>query len=260
MNGIDLEAMFAQAVKASEDSGETIPGQKKTPPVQEKKAEPVSKPKQEHKPVIEEELDEDPYGFETDLFDQEPVKEQKPEPKPEPKIEPKPVETPRREERKVPVAQVAPKPAREYSKPTDISVSSISKILEMHKVFNSYNETEKNFVMGYFQVESQEPAKVIYGALTADPRELAALDKIVDARNLSAADRAFYLMDLDNESIESIYEQVDLLTGELGETGKVNERNKIKVCRALERAISGMPDDVFSYIDKLQEFSKKAIG
>lgn len=255
MSGIDLEAMFQQAVSAAEDTGETIPGKKSTPPVQEKKPE-VSKPKQEHKPVIEEE-DEDPYGFETDLFDQEPVKEQKPEPK----VEQKPVETPRREERKAPVAQVATqKPAREYSKPTDISVSSISKILEMHKVFNGYNETEKNFVMGYFQVESHEPAKVIYGALTADPRELAALDKIVEARNLGAADRAFYLMGLDNESIESIYEQVDLLTGELGETGKVNERNKIKVCRALERAISGMPDDVFSYIDKLQEFSKKAIG
>lgn len=142
----------------------------------------------------------------------------------------------------------------------NVNIKSIERIIEMKDILDNYNTTELKFVKGYFQHEKGTHAEIIYKALTANYRGLNALNKIVAARGHTSADRAFYLMELDNNSISDIYEQVDLLTGELGEPGKVSEINKIKVCRVLEKSIAEMADDVFTYINRLQEFTNKAIS
>ncbi|HHT97926.1 MAG TPA: hypothetical protein GXZ90_08555 [Clostridiales bacterium] len=142
----------------------------------------------------------------------------------------------------------------------NVDIKSIERIIEMKDILDNYNTTELKFVKGYFQHEKGTHAEIIYKALTANYRGLSALNKIVAARGHTSADRAFYLMELDNNSIGDIYEQVDLLTGELGEPGKVSEINKIKVCRVLEKSIAEMADDVFTYINRLQEFTNKAIS
>lgn len=141
-----------------------------------------------------------------------------------------------------------------------ITVESITKIIEMKQLLDKYNPTEKEFVTSYFQSEKDDIAQVIYSALTANQRDLDALNKIVVAKKHTAAERAFYLMDLDNNSIEAVYEQVSLIVGEVGERERVGDNNKIKVCRTLERAISEMPDDVFLYIKRLQDFTNKALA
>lgn len=142
----------------------------------------------------------------------------------------------------------------------NVDIKSIERIIEMKDILDNYNTTELKFVKSYFQHEKGTHAEIIYKALTANYRGLNALNKIVAARGHTSADRAFYLMELDNNSISDIYEQVDLLTGELGEPGKVSEINKIKVCRVLEKSIAEMADDVFTYINRLQEFTNKAIS
>lgn len=140
-----------------------------------------------------------------------------------------------------------------------IDIVAIDKIIEMKKILDAYNPTELEFVEGYFQQEEGTSAEIIYEALTVDERELNALNKIVTARKHTAAERAFYLMDLDNNSIEAIFEQIELLTGELGDLQRVDELNKIGICRKLESSISNMSSDVFTYINKLQEFTNVAL-
>lgn len=145
----------------------------------------------------------------------------------------------------------------------EITEASIEKILDMNKTFEKFTESQKSFVSGYFQLEENESnnvSKIIYRALTASERDLDALDKIVIAKGKEPADRAFFLMELDNSVIEDVYEQVELLTGELGQPGRVTDTNKLKVCRKVEGVIDKMPKDVFTYIEKLQMFTNKAIS
>ena len=235
----DIDKMFAAAANASEDTGEDDVGGKSTVK-SEPKTESKSQPKQE--PIVESKRVESKP---------EPKEESKAESKPQPKTEPVTERKPLVNESNIAA----------FDTGQGITENSISKILEMNDTYNKLNETEKKFVSGYFQVEEAQISisKIIYGALTANKRDLDALDKISKARKKTAADRAFYLMGLDGNSIEAIYEQVDLLTGELGQAGKVTDGNKIEVCRAIEKVISEMPDSVFNYISKLQEFTNKAL-
>lgn len=245
----NIEEMFAAAATAAEDTGEGNVGGKEEVKKVEPKVE--TKPKETPKAV-----------------------EPKPEPKPEPKVEEKQPE-PKVETKPEPEKEVSREPEREPEREPlvsskergiihqGISEDSIYRILEMNALFNKFSDTEKKFVSKYFGIDPKDESvlpKVIYETLTADRRSLDALNKIVVARNETPAERAFYLMDLDNNSIEAIYEQVDLLTGDLGNTGRVNNENKIKVCRAIEASISSMPNDVFAYIDKLQSFANKALS
>ena len=227
-NGINIDQMFAEAASAAEETGEKDP-----------------KKYSEQGAVVEPSL----------------------ETKPEPALEIKPES----------VAEVKPTPAPEIqpelkskveSKPLPVepvlgnrlTVLDVSKVLQMKKVLDTYNDTERNFIMRYFESSEALEAEVIFNALTKNPNELEALSNIVKARKSSAAERAFYLMDLSNEDIIAIYDEVELLTGELGESGTLTDKNKISVCRSIEKAISAMPEEVFAYIDKLQEFTSKAIS
>lgn len=138
-----------------------------------------------------------------------------------------------------------------------INVEIIEKIIQMKDILSGYDETQRSFVMGYFQVESDSSSEAIYSSLTASPRDLRALEMIVTARGYSPADRAFYLMGLDNGDIEAVYEQVELLAGEIngGVGRRVSHDNKIEVCKILERTIADMQGRVFDYINKLQAFT-----
>lgn len=176
-----------------------------------------------------------------------------PEPKPTPKPEPKP--TPRPE----PVFQPKQEPKPIIRSNGQFSVEDIDKVLGMNEVFSGYNKTERSFILRYFECENDSISQVIYKALTANRRELEALNNIVVARNHDAAERAFYLMDLSTGDIASVYDQVDLLTGELGEDINITDNNKISVCRSIEKVISSMDNGVFLDINKLQDFTNKAI-
>lgn len=176
-------------------------------------------------------------------------KEVKAQPKPEPKKEVKQEE---------PVRKPQPKPV---SIPRDgVSVDSVGKILEMNDLLNKYVDSEQKFISMYFQAKAGDKADVIYKALTASPRDLEALQVIANAKTKSAADRAFYLMELSNQSVEDVYLQMTLLTEELTGGGEVTDVNKLKVCRKLESVIAGITDEMFKYINKLQEFSSKALN
>lgn len=239
-DGIDIDEMFAEAAGAAENTGEKDPEAYGKNPKKVIEKEVVKKEiKPEPKPEVKVEAKSEP----------------KVEPKQKPEIKEEVVE---RKERLGPLI----KQGGVNTNITDkgINVEAISKIIEMKHTLDNYNASELNFVKGYFQNEEGESAEIIYQALTANNRGLDALNKIVLARGKTAAERAFYLMELDHNSIEAIYEQVDLLTGLLGETGRVNEINKIKICRILEKTISDMADDVFTYINKLQEFTNIAIS
>lgn len=237
---LDIDQMFAEAARAAENTGEKDPeNYSKNPPKAKVKVETKSKEK-------------------TNKSKSEPKVEQPKTEQEKPKVE-RSVEKSKQE----PVKDRLEPLLKQNDKRviTDgLNVESIGRIIEMKEILDNYNATELKFVKGYFQNEKGTPAEIIYKALTANTRGLDALNKIVIARGYTAADRAFYLMELDFNSIEAIHEQVDLLTGELEDIGKVTEINKIKICRILEKAISEMPDDVFVYINKLQEFTNKAIS
>jgi hypothetical protein len=143
-----------------------------------------------------------------------------------------------------------------------LNVELVEKIIKMKEILDSYENKELEFVKGYFNHDGKEigASEVIFSALTIDKRGLDALSKIVIARNHDAAERAFYLMELDNYSIEAIHEQVNLIVGELDSISSVNSSNKIQVCRLIENAISSMPSDAFKLINKLQDFTNIAIG
>lgn len=237
---LDIDQMFAEAAGAAENTGEKDPeNYSKNPPKAEVKVETKSK-KETNKAKPESRVE------------QPKIEQEKP------KVE-RPVEKPKQEPVKDRLGPLLKQNDKKVI--TDgLNVESIGRIIEMKEILDNYNATELKFVKGYFQNEKGTPAEIIYKALTANTRGLDALNKIVIARGYTAADRAFYLMELDFNSIEAIHEQVDLLTGELEDVGKVTEINKIKICRILEKAISEMPDDVFVYINKLQEFTNKAIS
>jgi len=237
---LDIDQMFAEAAGAAENTGEKDPeNYSKNPPKAEVKVETKSK-KETNKAKPESRVE------------QPKIEQEKP------KVE-RPVEKPKQEPVKDRLGPLLKQNDKKVI--TDgLNVESIGRIIEMKEILDNYNATELKFVKGYFQNEKGTPAEIIYKALTANTRGLDALNKIVIARGHTAADRAFYLMELDFNSIEAIHEQVDLLTGELEDVGKVTEINKIKICRILEKAISEMPDDVFVYINKLQEFTNKAIS
>lgn len=237
---LDIDQMFAEAAGAAENTGEKDPeNYSKNPPKAEVKVETKSK-KETNKAKPESKVE------------QPKIEQEKP------KVE-RPVEKPKQEPVKDRLGPLLKQNDKKVI--TDgLNVESIGRIIEMKEILDNYNATELKFVKGYFQNEKGTPAEIIYKALTANTRGLDALNKIVIARGHTAADRAFYLMELDFNSIEAIHEQVDLLTGELEDVGKVTEINKIKICRILEKAISEMPDDVFVYINKLQEFTNKAIS
>lgn len=237
---LDIDQMFAEAAGAAENTGEKDPeNYSKNPPKAEVKVETKSKKEtNKAKPEVK--------------VEQPKVEQEKP------KVE-RPVEKPKQEPVKDRLGPLLKQNDKKVI--TDgLNVESIGRIIEMKEILDNYNATELKFVKGYFQNEKGTPAEIIYKALTANTRGLDALNKIVIARGHTAADRAFYLMELDFNSIEAIHEQVDLLTGELEDVGKVTEINKIKICRILEKAISEMPDDIFVYINKLQEFTNKAIS
>lgn len=237
---LDIDQMFAEAAGAAENTGEKDPeNYSKNPPKAEVKVETKSK-KETNKAKPESRVEQPKIEQEN------------------PKVE-RPVEKPKQEPVKDRLGPLLKQNDKKVI--TDgLNVESIGRIIEMKEILDNYNATELKFVKGYFQNEKGTPAEIIYKALTANTRGLDALNKIVIARGYTAADRAFYLMELDFNSIEAIHEQVDLLTGELEDIGKVTEINKIKICRILEKAISEMPDDVFVYINKLQEFTNKAIS
>ncbi len=237
---LDIDQMFAEAAGAAENTGEKDPeNYSKNPPKAEVKVETKSK-KETNKAKPESRVEQPKIEQEN------------------PKVE-RPVEKPKQEPVKDRLGPLLKQNDKKVI--TDgLNVESIGRIIEMKEILDNYNATELKFVKGYFQNEKGTPAEIIYKALTANTRGLDALNKIVIARGHTAADRAFYLMELDFNSIEAIHEQVDLLTGELEDVGKVTEINKIKICRILEKAISEMPDDVFVYINKLQEFTNKAIS
>ena len=241
---IDDEAMFANAAAASEDTGEkdmsNYTVEKKDAPAIEDailRRKPVSKPDQTPTPVkVTEDLKK--------------AKESK-------KVEVvvKPEKTKEHEKEEV----VKPKQVEQFNHKQGITPDSVRKILEMSEVLGSYKTDEREFVKRYFNSNESHDAEVIYAALTANPRELDALNKIVVAKNQSSADRAFYLMELNNEAVGDIFEQIQLLTDELGDAGTVTDGNKLKVCRAIEKVIADMPTEMFTYIHKLQEFTTKAI-
>ena len=236
---LDIDQMFAEAAGAAENTGEKDPeNYSKNPPKSEVKVEIKSKEK-------------------TNKVKSEPKVEQPKIEQEKPKVE-RPVEKPKQELLKDRWSLLKQNDKKVIT--DGLNVESIGRIIEMKEILDNYNATELKFVKGYFQNEKGTPAEIIYKALTANTRGLDALNKIVIARGHTAADRAFYLMELDFNSIEAIHEQVDLLTGELEDIGKVTEINKIKICRILEKAISEMPDDAFVHINKLQEFTNKAIS
>lgn len=243
----DIDKMFAAAAAAEEDTGEgNVGGAKQAKPKVQPKPEP---PKAKPAPKVE-----PPKPSE------KPIEKPKPEPKPEPKVEPKP------EPIKVePIVEKRPLVGNKNETLFDvnkgITEDSITKILRMNSEFNKLQKNEKLFVSGYFQSDGADEfaiPKVVYGALTANTRDLEALTRITKAKKEAPAERAFYLMDLNNDNIEAIYEQVELLTGDLGKTGRVDAENKIAVCRKVEKAISGMPDDIFAYIEKLRKLTEIA--
>lgn len=239
---IDDEAMFANAAAASEDTGEKDMSyytlEKKDEPAIEDailRRKPVSKSEQTPVKVAE------------DLKKAKKEKETIAAVKSIEGKEPKEIEV------------VKPKQAEQFNHKQGITPNSVRKILEMSQVLGSYKADEREFVKRYFNSNESHDAEVIYAALTANPRELDALNKIVIAKNQSSADRAFYLMELNNEAIGDIFDQIQLLTDELGSSGTVTDKNKLKVCRAIEKVIADMPTEMFAYIHKLQEFTTKAI-
>lgn len=249
-NGLDVDSMFAAAAGAAEDSGEKEmdnygknPKDNKStktttavaePPKVEKKVEPVKV---------------------------EPVKQ------PERKPEPVPAPTPVREVVKETARDPEPKPLLNERPSGIINTSkgitedAIGKILEMNQIYTKFDDTQKEFVSGYFKLDEGDNGveKVIYKALIASQRDLDALSKIVDAKGFDPAGRAFFLMELDNSIIEDVFEQVELLTGELGKSSRVTDSNKLTICRKIEGIISEMDKDVFTYIEKLQTFTNKAV-
>lgn len=253
--GLDIDKMFAEAANAAEETGEGNVGGKETV---KKIEQPKPQPRQE--PVAPK---PDPVVTQSK---QEPVKQQ---PKPEQiATKPDPVPTQiKQEPRQEPVVKPGPTPAAQPSAgilntPKGITEDSIGKILVMNEIYTKFDETQKNFVAGYFQLAEGQGnvSTVIYKALTASQRDLDALNKIVVSKGHEPAERAFFLMSLDNSVIEDIYEQVEILTGELGAKGKVNDGNKLNVCRKLEGVIAAMPKDVFTYIERLQKFTDKAVS
>lgn len=242
---LDIDEMFAAAASAAEDTGEDDVGGKeeaKKAKVEKPMAKPAEKTVEIKKPASTE----------------KPASEKMPE-----KAVEKPIEKEPKIEEKLNRAHVAKQTGGIMGASKEITEASIEKILDMNETFEKFTENQKGFVSGYFQLEEDESgniSKVIYRALTASERELDALAKIVVAKGKEPADRAFFLMELDNSVVEDVYEQVELLTGELGQPGRVTDKNKLKVCRKVEDVIDKMPKDVFTYIEKLQVFTNKAIS
>lgn len=253
---IDIDQMFAEAAGAAENTEEKDPeSYGKNPKV---KPDTAPKLKKETKKSQVKTEEEKPIETPEKQPIETPVEKHVETPVEKP-VE-KPVETPKKEE--MTKDKLGPLLKQEDKRiiSDGVNVQSIGRIIEMKEILDNYNATELKFVKGYFQSEKAGSAEIIYKALTTNTRKLDALNKIVIARGYSAADRAFYLMELDLNSIQAIHEQVDLLTGELEGVDKVTEINKIKICRILEKAISEMTDDVFIYINKLQQFTNKAIS
>lgn len=250
-DGLDLDKMFQEAAGASEDTGEEEVGEKT------KKAEKPEKqsPKKTKQP--EKEM-------------QKPTPKQQPEPR---NTQKKEYETNAYEEdtrtnettKRAPLYKNKSDKLGPIEKPRTsvsndkVNVDSITRILAMKAVLDNYNSSELEFVRSYFQDDNADDANLIHKAIVTNRRDLEALDEIVEARSQTSAERAFYLMELGFSKIEAIYEQVDLITGELESIEKVSELNKIKVCRIIESQISSMPEEIFSYISKLQEFTNKAL-
>lgn len=236
---LDIDEMFAAAASAAEDTGEDDVGGKedaKKAEVEKPKAKPAGKTVETEKPA--------------------------PEKAPEKAVE-KPIEKESKIAEKPKRTPIAKQAGGIMGASKEITEASIAKILDMNETFEKFTENQKSFVSGYFQLEEDESdniSKIIYRALTASERDLDALAKIVVAKGKEPADRAFFLMELDNSVVEDVYEQVELLTGELGQSGRVTDKNKLKVCRKVEGVIDKMPKDVFTYIEKLQVFTNKAIS
>ena len=237
--GTDIDAMFKEAAGAAEETGEGNVGGKSTiePTKPEPRLDPKPQPQAQPKP---EESKPEPAKKTEPVAKVDTVKEKAPE--------------------NIPVLTEKPTGGI-LNTQKGVTEDSIGRILDMNETFAKFDETQKDFVSGYFQLEEGEKdiSKVIYRALIASQRDLDALKKIVKAKGYAAAERAFYLMGLENSIIEDIYEQVEILTGELGAKGNVTDSNKLNVCRKIEGVIAEMPKDVFTYIEKLQIFTNKAV-
>lgn len=247
-DGLDIENMFAEAANASENTGEKDPAMYGKNPKKEIAKETN---KQENKSEVSSKpVDKKPAQESNESIKVEPVKE-----KLEDKVEVKSKEI----DKEIKTQPITSKKPLVRINTNNLDVLSIARIIEMKEILDNYNEREKAFIQGYFQQEKDSVAEIIYSAFTADQNGLEALNKIVIAKEYSSAERAFYLMELDNNNIEAIYEQINLLTGELDNIDRITDVNKIKVCRTLENAISKMDNNVFAYINKLQEFTSKVL-
>lgn len=256
----DIDKMFQEAAGAAEETGEKDLGAYSQTPT--KHVEPTNTVSKEPQTVAKTEPAKQPEKP-VEVKRQEPIKKEE-------TVQTKPESTYKPVEKKSePVKVEERKPSTQdrnhggiISTSKGITEESIGRILDMNKIFDQFDDSQKDFVSGYFQLDEDEDdvSKIIYRALVASQRDIDALSKIVEARSYQAAERAFFLMGLDNSSIEDIYEQVDLLTGELGDSGKVTDSNKLNLCRKIEGVIAAMPKDVFTYIEKLQQFTNKAVG
>lgn len=244
-DGLDLEDMFAEAVEASESTaGDNPELYSKNAKIKDPVIEVVKEPVVTKQPETAKEIIQPVVEAKKEVVE---------------KIE-RPVEIIKEVEKPIVIEKVEPliKP-QENVDLSNINVNVINRIIEMKEILDNYSDREKSFIKGYFQNEDDHISQVIYSALTANRRGLDALNKITTARGHKSAERAFYLMELDNNSVEAIYEQINLLTGELDNLDRVNDSNKIKICRSLEKVIADMDESVFLYINKLQEFTSKAL-
>lgn len=249
-DGLDIENMFAEAIEASENTGEKDPT---TYGKNSKKEVAKDADKENQKTESTKPIENLTHNKKVEKPIEQPVTIKQSEK--EIKSEVKESEVKKEIE---PHNTLSQKPLVKINIES-LDVLSITRIIEMKEILDNYNERERAFIQGYFQQDNDSVAEIIYSALTAEQKGLDALNKIVIAREHSSAERAFYLMELDNNSIEAIHEQINLLTGELDNIDGINNVNKIKVCRILESVISKMDNNVFLYINKLQEFASKAL-
>ena len=268
----DLEKMMAEAVDASEDTGEgNVAAGELTKPAQSQPRKP--EPRVQQAPPVQATQPVQPT--------QQRSTQQKPAQQSEPRVQQAPPVQPTQSVQQTQSHQQTqnsnPQSQKHQEEPKKertraiaplsqgnagvITEDSILKILKMNSKFDKFDERQKSFVSGYFSdQDSVDISTVIYEALTASQRDLDALENIVKARANGPAERAFFLMSLDNSEISDIYEQIELLTAELGtSTITVNELNKLDICRKIEHIISKMQKDMFSYIEKLQEFTDIAL-
>lgn len=178
-----------------------------------------------------------------------PKTQEVPEPAVTPNTEPEPAREPEKKPEPAPKASPEPKPsAPRISIPsTADEIENVTVIITVLDAYRKLSREEKKVVSQFINNgdEITKEAEFVITAMSVDPMVSRTMEALKEAKNQEAVDRAFYVMDLDDNLLYSLGSFVAVFTNEEGD----RHGSRSVYARELVRGIEKLDPKAMQYVN-----------